>query len=56
MLKDKVKILMSNYGVKQEAIIEQLNTNRVTFTKKKKDNSFDESDRVLLYQKWGKLL
>lgn len=47
---------MNEFGVKQEALIETIGSNRVTFGKKMADNSFSpiEKERILL--KYGKLL
>lgn len=56
MLKKEIERLTKDYGVKREAIISQLNSNRVTFGKKLKDNSFDQFDRKAIYDKWGALL
>lgn len=56
MLRHKIETLMEEFGVKQEAIISCLNTNRVTFGKKMKDNSFTESEKSMLILKYGALL
>lgn len=56
MLKQKIEILINTYGVKQEAIISCLRTNRVTFGNKMKDNSFNESEKIALMSKYGALL
>ena len=56
MLKQKIEILLNTYGVKQEAIISCLCTNRVTFGNKMKDNSFTESEKIALMSKYGALL
>ena len=42
MFKLKLERLMKEFGVKQEALIETINTTRVTFGKKMKDNSFSD--------------
>lgn len=47
---------MNEYGVKQEKIIEILETNRVTFGKKMKDNSFTPEDCHNINNKFGKFL
>ena len=47
---------MTDYHIKQEGIIETLNTNRVTFVKMMKDNSFSDNHKTLLFQKYGGLL
>ena len=56
MLKQKIEILINTYGVKQEAIISCLKSNRVTFGSKMKDNSFTETEKSLLMSKYGALL
>jgi DNA-binding protein Fis len=56
MLKNKIERLMTDFGVKQEKIIEVLGTNRVTFGKKLKDNSFTPDDCHRLNVKFGKIL
>lgn len=56
MLRQKIEILMNTYGVKQEAIISCLNSNRVTFGNKMKDNSFTEAEKYSLLSKYGALL
>lgn len=47
---------MNDFGIKQEALIETINSNRVTFAKKLKDNSFTEKEKQLILDKYGKLL
>jgi hypothetical protein len=56
MLRQKIEILKNTYGVKQEAIISCLNSNRVTFGVKMKDNSFTDSDKNALMLKYGALI
>lgn len=56
MLRKDINKLINDYGVKREAIINCLNSNRPTFSKKMKDNSFNDADRFLLYNKYGALL
>ena len=56
MLRQDINRLIDDFGVKQEAIIKTLNSNRVTFAKKMRDNSFDEKDRKSLHEKYGSLL
>lgn len=47
---------MNEFGVKQEALIETIGSNRVTFAKKMADNSFSASDVEKVMLKYGKLL
>ena len=56
MLREDINKLINDYGVKKEAIINCLNSNRPTFSKKMKDNSFNSDDRFLIYNKYGALL
>lgn len=56
MFKLKLERLMKEFGVKQEALIETINTTRVTFGKKMKDNSFSDVEMRLILDKYGKLL
>ena len=55
MLRDKINMLINEYGVKQEAIISTIGSNRVTFGKKLKDNSFTSDEYSKLNSKYGKL-
>lgn len=48
MVRIRIQRLINDYGVKKEKIIEILETNRVTFAKKMKDNSFSEDDKYKL--------
>lgn len=56
MFKLKIKRLLDDFGVKQEAIIELINSNRVTFGKKLESNTFTEKERELILNKYGSLL
>lgn len=56
MLRQKIEILINTYGVKQEAIISCLCTNRVTFGVKMKDNSFTDAEKTALMSKYGALI
>jgi len=56
MLKEDILKLIKEYGVKREAIIKTIGTNRVSFQKKLDDNSFSINDKYFLYAKYGKLL
>ncbi len=56
MLRTVINKLIEDYGVKKEAIINCLKSNRPTFSKKMRDNSFNDADRFLLYNKYGALL
>lgn len=56
MFREKVKILMDDFGIKQEAIIALIKSNRNSFGKKMKDNTFTEKDKMLILEKYGSLL
>ena len=56
MFKLKIEKLLNEFGIKQEAIIELINSNRVTFGKKLKDNSFTEEEKTVILNKYGALL
>jgi hypothetical protein len=47
---------MNEFGVKQEALIETINSTRVTFGKKLRDNTFTDDEKRLILEKYGKLL
>ena len=56
MLRDKIERLTKDVGIKKRIIIEALDTNRVTFCKKMKDNSFTVDDCHRINEKFGKFL
>jgi hypothetical protein len=56
MFREKVNKLLNDFGIKQEALIEVIKSNRVTFAKKMKDNSFSDEDKILILKKYGALL
>lgn len=56
MFKEKLRILIEEFGIKKEALISTINSNRVDFAKKIKDNSFTEDDKRLILNKYGSLL
>ena len=56
MFRLKIERLMNEFGVKQEALIETINSTRVTFGKKLKDNTFSDEEKRLILDKYGKLL
>ena len=56
MLRDKINRLTKDFGIKKRIIIEALDTNRVTFGKKMKDNSFTPDDCHKINDKFGKFL
>jgi hypothetical protein len=56
MFKLKVLRLINHYGVKRESIIETIGSNRVTFQKKLKDNSFTYDEMKLISEKYGFLI
>jgi hypothetical protein len=56
MFKKKLLRLIEEYGVKREVIIETMESNRVTFAKKLKDNSFSDDEKDSIYRKYGGLM
>lgn len=56
MFRIKLERLMNEFGVKQEALIDTINSTRVTFGKKLKDNTFTDGEKRLIMDKYGKLL
>jgi len=56
MLKKEIERLIFEYGVKREAIIKTIDSNRVTFSKKLNNNDFTELDKTRIYNKYGALL
>lgn len=56
MFRDKVNILINEFHIKQIAIINLINSNKITFKKKLNDNSFSESDKKAILNKYGALL
>ena len=56
MFKLKVERLINEFGIKKEKLIEIIESNRVTFGKKLKDNSFDEWEQSEILKVYGKLL
>jgi hypothetical protein len=56
MFRQKIDQLMKDFGVKQEYIIQLINSNRVTFKKKMNTNDFSDAEKNLILQKYGKLL
>ena len=56
MIRSDINKLIKDYGVKKEAIIAVLDSNRPTFSKKMKDNSFEQIDKVRLYSKYRGIL
>jgi hypothetical protein len=56
MFRDKVKVLMDDFGVKQQVLIELISSNRVSFPNKIKNNSFDSEEQKAILDKYGSLL
>jgi len=56
MFREKVKRLISDYGIKQEYIINLINSNRVTFPKKLENNDFSEEEKNKINEKYGTLM
>lgn len=55
MFKLKVKRLINDFGVKQNAIIDLINSDRVSFGRKLKDNTFTENEKKIIEKKYGGL-
>lgn len=47
---------MEEYGIKQQALIDLINSNRVSFPRKVKDNSFEPEEEKAILNKYGSLL
>lgn len=56
MFKIKIKRLIDEFGVKQNKLIELIESNRVEFGKKRKDNSFSLKEQKQILDVYGKLL
>jgi len=56
MFKHKVNKLINDYHVKKIALINLIESNKVTFDRKLKDNTFDEKEKSIIINKYGKLL
>ena len=56
MFRDKVLILLKDFHIKQQAIIDLIDSNRVTFPKKIKNNTFDPEEKEKILKKYGSLL
>lgn len=56
MFRDKVLKLINDYHIKQSALIDLIDSNRVTFPKKIKDNSFEPEEERAILNKYGSLL
>ena len=56
MFREKVKRLINDYGIKQEYIIDLINSNRVTFPKKLDSNDFSYEEREKIRAKYGALM
>lgn len=56
MFRDKVLRLLNEFHIKQQALIELIDSNRVTFPKKIKDNSFEPEEEKKILEKYGSLL
>lgn len=56
MFRDKVLKLLNEFHIKQQALIDLIDSNRVTFPKKIKDNSFEPEEEKKILEKYGSLL
>lgn len=55
MFKEKVKILINEYHIKRNALIDLIGSNRVSFGKKLNDNSFTKEEQNKILKKYGSL-
>lgn len=56
MFNQKIKKMMKEYGVKQEAIYSHLGVSRITFWSRMKDNSFSDEEKDRIMEKFGAFL
>lgn len=56
MFREKVKKLINEYGIKQEFIIDLIESNRVTFPKKLESNGFTDEEKAKIREKYGALM
>ena len=56
MFREKVKRLINEYGIKQNAIIELIESNRVAFPRKIRENNFSQDEQQKILNKYGSLL
>lgn len=55
MFNHKVKELIDDFGVKRNVLIELIKSNRADFSKKLTDNSFTDTERIKIQNKYWKL-
>lgn len=56
MFKNKVNRLITEFHIKKVGLVELIGTNRVSFDKKMKDNSFTILEQNAILSKYGVLL
>lgn len=56
MFRLKLERLLNEFGVKQEKLVELLKSDRGTFKKKMKDNSFSKEEQDKILSVYGVLL
>ena len=56
MFKNKVNRLINEFHVKKIALIDLIDSNKVTFGNKLKDNTFTPEEQRVILKKYGKLL
>jgi len=56
MFKLKIQRLINEFGIKKNKLIEIINSDRVAFGKKEKDNSFTPEEQKKILDIYGKLL
>ena len=56
MFKNKVNTLIKDFHVKKIALVNLIDSNKVSFDKKLKDNSFEPEEEKIIMDKYGALL
>lgn len=56
MFNKKVDRLINEFHIKQIALINLISSNKITFAKKRNDNTFTEEEKTIILNKYGKLL
>lgn len=56
MFKTKVERLINEFHIKKIALINLIESNKVSFDNKLRDNSFEEEDKRKILGKYGSLL
>ena len=56
MFKTKVNILINDFHIKKIALINLIDSNKVTFAEKLRNNTFTEKEKDDILEKYGSLL